>query len=82
MKSIEDLIISSARKRREVAAHAGPSGDMEIDIELDRITRDEVSQGWLTGPFTSAELDEKLGDWLPSRRFGVKQGGRVRPIDD
>ena len=40
-------------------------------------------KGWVLGPFTSAQVTERLGDqWIPSRRFGVRQGGKIRPVDD
>ena len=28
------------------------------------------------------ELDAELGCWVPSRWFGIRQGGKVRAIDD
>ena len=35
------------------------------------------------GPFSSSEMTERLGDhWVPSRRFGVRQGGKIRAVDD
>ena len=32
--------------------------------------------------FRPLQLDAKLGKWLPSRRFGIIQSGKVRVIDD
>ena len=38
---------------------------------------------WVKGPFSAAEISERHGaDWVPSRRFGVRQGGKIRPVDD
>jgi hypothetical protein len=45
-------------------------------------TWDEKKRGWLLGPFEPEELTAELGCWIPSRRFGLRQGGKVRAIDD
>ena len=38
---------------------------------------------WVRGPFSASEISEKHGEqWIPSRRFGVRQGGKIRPVDD
>ena len=38
---------------------------------------------WVVGPFTADEVTQRLGPcWIPSRRFGVRQGGKIRPVDD
>eukprot|EP00971_Amphidinium_carterae_P154016 3054262-Amphidinium_carterae.2 len=43
----------------------------------------EVEKGWLKGPLTRHEVDNLVGkDWLPVRRFPVKQATKLRPIDD
>jgi hypothetical protein len=33
-------------------------------------------------PFSVEELDCKYRLWVPARRFGLRQGGKVRPVDD
>ena len=44
---------------------------------------DEVAQGFLQGPFTQADLSARLGPlYVISKRFGIRQGERCRPIDD
>lgn len=46
-------------------------------------TCSQVESGWIKGPFSAAELDNKYPDgWVPSKRFGVVQGAKVRPVDD
>ena len=58
---------------------------LEPDLaeEVGAATAKEVQAGWVTGPFTEAEVRDKFGEaWLPARRFGVRQGAKVRPIDD
>ena len=55
----------------------------ELQTELMEVTEMEKSKGWLEGPFTAEEITNKYGhDWLPVRRFGVKQKNKTRPIDD
>ena len=57
-------------------------GDDELQQQVYDITLEEVEKGWLDGPFTAQELDKKLGLWVPSRRFGIRQGKKIRAIDD
>ena len=42
----------------------------------------EASGGRLRGPVPARDLDKRLGCWLPNRRFGIKQAGKLRVIDD
>eukprot|EP00971_Amphidinium_carterae_P239318 4751042-Amphidinium_carterae.1 len=48
------------------------------------ITLDESAKGWIVGPFpTMSELSEVLGfEPIISRRFPIKQGPKICPIDD
>ena len=80
--SITELWQASSRVQRDVAAQASSSGRPDDDDELEQLTLGEVKRGWLQGPFTSDELTRMLGCWLPSRRFGVRQGGKLRAVDD
>ena len=52
--------------------------------ELYELTESEaVDKGWLSGPFTAQQMDERFsGRWLPVRRFAVIQKEKLRPIDD
>lgn len=44
---------------------------------------DEVSKGWLQGPFTETEVKDKCGPlFVASPRFGLSQADKIRPIDD
>ena len=46
-------------------------------------TKKEIDAKWLEGPYTLQQLKELLGPlFVISRRFGVKQGDKYRPIDD
>ena len=38
---------------------------------------------WVRGPFSSEEIIRRHGKhWIPSRRFGVRQSGKIRSVDD
>ena len=40
-------------------------------------------KGWPVGPFSEEDISWRFdGVWTPARRFGVVQGGKVRPIND
>ena len=78
-----DLLKASSWSRHVIAATVGPSGDDEMDQEIFRITQEEREKGWLKGPASVEYLDQKFNaSWLAARRFGVRQGDKVRPIDD
>ena len=55
------------------------SGDPELDDALMDATEKEVAKGWLRGPIDSSELGPTA---IISRRFGIWQNGKCRPIDD
>ena len=76
-------LLRNARVAQDILlATVGPSGDDEIDQALDDTTAAELKEGWLRGPFTREELDAKFDSWVPVKRFGIKQGAKVRAIDD
>ena len=57
--------------------------DREIADALEEATAAEVSNQWASGPLSAAQVAERVGPrWIPSRRFGVKQSDKVRPVDD
>jgi hypothetical protein len=59
--------------------------DMEVAQAVWEETMEQASpeKGWVLGPFSANEISERLGpNWIPSRRFGVRQGGKIRPVDD
>lgn len=38
---------------------------------------------WVVGPFSAEQISGRLGhDWIPARRFGVRQNGKIRSVDD
>ena len=56
----------------------------ELSTELYDLTVEEASaKGWLDGPKTVAEVDQRFDSrWMPVRRFPVVQKSKLRPIDD
>lgn len=53
------------------------------DQELWDETLVEERAGNLEGPFTPDELETQVGKlWIAARRFAVRQGEKLRPIDD
>lgn len=77
--SDESLALRSRLTRTQALQSACSSGDNEIDLEVWKQTREEVLSGWLYGPIDPSEV----GHSEPiSRRFGIRQGSKIRPIDD
>eukprot|EP00972_Heterocapsa_arctica_P024790 3656595-Heterocapsa_arctica.AAC.1 len=69
--------------QQAAAALTRASGDDDLDKEVMRGTLEEVEKGWIRGPYSTEQVAEVVGNlWIPSRRFGLKQGAKVRLIDD
>ena len=81
---VSDLLACARNLQAAAINSTKGSGDKELDLEVTRLTEKEAEEGrTLLGPFTAKELERKLGPlWIPSRRFGIRQGSRVREIDD
>lgn len=79
---LEDLWRTARLKQDALLEKRGPSGDHQLDAEVTKATLEEVTKGWLKGPYTPGELDSRYGLWVGARRFGVRQGDSVRPIGD
>ena len=73
---IPDLWASCEQIRAEVLASCRSSGDAELDDSLFAVTLKETENGWLEGPLGQCDL-AALGAWVPSRRFAVRQGGKL-----
>ena len=59
--------------------------DVEIAEAIWSETMDQAGDDkqWVRGPFSAAEISARHGEqWVPSKRFGVRQGGKIRPVDD
>ncbi|CAE7228052.1 unnamed protein product [Symbiodinium sp. CCMP2592] len=86
--SIEDVRIATPANQRAIWETTRTCRDPEITSEVYRLTLEERDKGWLTGPFTLADVPETA---IITRRFGVRQGvtttatgvaAKIRPIDD
>ena len=59
--------------------------DREVAFAVWEKTMEQVAsqKGWVKGPFTAEELTNRVGPhWIPARRFGVRQSGKIREVDD
>ena len=65
--------------RRGILHSTKSSGDAELDQATIEATRDELRRGWLFGPVEEKDLPEGA---VVTRRFGIRQGGKCRPIDN
>lgn len=79
---LADLWKKSKTIQSKIVNRRGGSDDTALDQEVFGATLLEVEKGWLKGPFSADELTRRLGCWVPSRRFGVRQGEKMRCIDD
>ena len=81
LRTEDELKMATESIREEVLAATGPGEDPDMDTTVYEATMEEVKRGWLTGPLTISQLSAVDG-WIPSKRFGVRQGEKVRCIDD
>ena len=80
---IEDLWRSARSLQRATELATRGSGDPDLDQKVYAATIAEVTgTGLMRGPLDPSDLDAKYGLWIPARRFGLRQGEKVRPIDD
>ena len=84
MMTAEAVKKSSVWIRDHVASQVRASGSQECDQAVWKATLEEIDNSWLIGPLSSAEIDSQVGSkqWVVSKRFGLLQGGKYRPIDD
>ena len=76
-RSCSDVASWAPELRSHVISKCKPQG--EEDEVVHTKTLDERSKGWARGPIP---LEELPADSLVSRRFGLKQGPKIRLIDD
>ena len=82
--SMQQLKESSVWAKKMIRASCKKVG---ADPEVARAVHDETVQqladGWVKGPYSTQQLDERYdGCWIPSKRFGVRQGNKIRAVDD
>ena len=83
---VEQLKQTAVWAQRAVIASCRKGLD---DLEVAQAVWDETMEQtmpdkqWVKGPFTAEQITQRLGpSWVPSRRFGVRQNGKIRPVDD
>eukprot|EP00435_Cladocopium_sp_Y103_P031237 s2858_g7.t2 len=76
VKQLTDL--SSTAKRKQ-SYSCRSSGDREVDEQVLARTREEVEAGWASGCWA---LEDVPANAVISRRFGLRQPGKIRLIDD
>ena len=75
----DDLRRNASRMRKATLMSTRGSGDKELDAAVMEATSKELEKGWLTGPFSETYLEPHA---CVSRRFGIKQKNKCRPIDN
>jgi len=84
MITVQQLKDSAVWAKKMIHASCRRVGsDPEVAKAVHEETLQQLQDGWVKGPFTSSELDLKYsGCWIPSKRFGVRQGNKIRAVDD
>ena len=59
--------------------HSMEGSDAELDRATVEATRDELQRAWLFEPVDEKDLPDGA---VVTRRFGIRQGGKCRPIDN
>lgn len=79
----DELWRTARYAQKKVVEITRASGDREIDDYVWNATIQERDRQWCSGPFSASEISERVGKlWIPSRRFGLRQPGKIRLIDD
>ena len=76
---VDELSAGAAMAREACRLSTKSSGCKETDSALWSKTLEERDKGWLVGPLEWNDLD---ADVVVSRRFPLRQGPKIRPIDD
>ena len=77
--TVENLCKAAASIKQKQFYSCRSSGDTEIDELVWKKTQEEVELGWASGPIDVSSLPENA---IVSRRFGLRQPGKIRLIDD
>ena len=77
--TVASLQVMSKSEKRRNFYRCCSSGDDEIDAQVYEKTLEEVELGWTMGPIPLGSLPDNA---VLSRRFGLRQPGKIRLIDD
>ena len=80
--TVEQLMKSSRWSRRMIAG-SSREGSEDLRQAVWDLTLEEVEKGWLEGPLTESEVEQRVGPlFVASRRFGLHQSDKIRQIDN
>ena len=79
LATLKQLEAGAPKRNQAILRMSTSCEDSELDVLLLEETKLEVEKGWAEGPF---ELDQLEKGAVISRRFPLRQGGKVRLIDD
>ena len=81
--SILQLMRSARWSQKMIMGRGATKQDAEVRQNIWEGALEEVEKGWLSGPYTVQQVQELVGPlYIVSRRFGLVQSDKVRPIDD
>ena len=81
--STKEPMTGASWAQESCRASCRSSGVRETDVAVFEGTMEEVKRRWLQGPPTEEQITDLLGPcWVPSRRFGLVQGSKLRLVDD
>ena len=82
--SEDDLTKNTKFLRPAILGRLKDYEDEELQKQLFSVTLEEaVEKQWLDGPYCVEDMSNLMGkNWLPVRRFGILQNGKLRPIDN
>lgn len=81
--SVDQLMQNTKYLRPAILGRMRLTESDELQDELQQVTEMEKEKGWLDGPYSAEEVTNMFGqNWLPVRRFAVRQKNKTRPIDD
>ena len=82
---VSELRAKAKWVQRALLAKCKAADDPAVDKAVWQATKEELEKKWISGPFdTIDEVTASLGtdSWIPSPRFGLQQGSKVRAIDN
>ena len=86
MMSSEQLLQTAKWAQRAVVHSCKrvlEDNEIATSVWVESLAQASEDKQWLLGPFTAEEISKRVGPhWIPARRFGVRQGGKIRPVDD
>ena len=77
------LLEAAVHNNRRAVTSTKSSADPNLDLEAWKLVEEEISRGWISQPVYSTEEAEILWPRMViSRRFPIRQGNKIRLIDD